>query len=54
MIKAEEMRDLMGKKIKLLATNDKVFEGICHEYHQAEDEDEEPMIFVGERYAFRQ
>ncbi|NLY08876.1 MAG: hypothetical protein GXZ11_03100 [Tissierellia bacterium] len=54
MISIKEMRKLKGKNIRLVAKNNKVFEGICKAYHQAEDEDEEPMLEIGKHWAIKQ
>ena len=48
MISIKEMKKCEGKKIRLTFENVSPIEGFCQCYLQSEDEDEEPMLEVGE------
>lgn len=54
MISEEKMREVEGKNIKLIANNNKIFEGKVYSYEQAEDEGDEPMLLIGDRWAISQ
>lgn len=46
MISEKEMKSSERKKIRLLYIDGEVIETFCEEYIQAEDENEEPMLFL--------
>lgn len=54
MISEEKMREVEGKNIKLVANNDKIFEGKVYSYEQAEDDGDEPMLLIGNHWAISQ
>lgn len=53
-IKIEEMKQLEGKHVEITCASGRVLKSFCEEYVQAEDEEEEAMLFLSDNLAVLQ
>lgn len=54
MIGIQEMKQLEGKHVEITCESGQVLKSFCEEYVQAEEEEEEPMLFLSGNLAVLQ
>ena len=54
MVTVEQMRECEGKYVEITYNDGEMIEVFCDEYVQAEDEGDEPMLFVPKNLAVLQ